>query len=121
MRTVPRTRRYVSSGALTLCRPVLSFDYAREAYTLRGIGDRVGPVLREDRRRSSSSNGYEGPERRGSGPHTARRSPQQLSAVQPVSHADREPVQAAASGAAARSNGRSASRSKARRRKRSRR
>jgi hypothetical protein len=65
MRTVPRTRHYVSPGALTLCRPVLAFDYAREAYILRGIGDRVGPVLREDRRRRRSANGYRGPERRG--------------------------------------------------------
>jgi hypothetical protein len=68
VRTVPRTRHYVSPGALTLGRPVLSFDYAREAYVLRGIGDRLGPVLREDRRRGrSSSNGYKGPERRGAG------------------------------------------------------
>jgi hypothetical protein len=66
VRTVPRTRHYVSPGALTLCRPMLSFDYAREAYVLRGIGGRIGPVLREDRRRRrSSSNGYEGAERRG--------------------------------------------------------
>ena len=65
MRSVPRTRHYVSPGALTLCRPVLAFDYAREAYILRGVGDRVGPVLREDRRRRRSANGYRGPERRG--------------------------------------------------------
>jgi hypothetical protein len=66
VRTVPRTRHYVSPGALTLCRPVLSFDYVREAYVLRGIGDRLGPVLREDRRRGrASKNGYKGPERRG--------------------------------------------------------
>jgi hypothetical protein len=63
VRSVPRTRHYVSPGALTLCRPVLAFDYAREAYILRGVGHRVGPVLREDRRRSA--NGYRGPERRG--------------------------------------------------------
>jgi hypothetical protein len=65
VRSVPRTRHYVSPGALTLCRPVLAFDYAREAYVLRGIGDRMGPVLREDRRRRRSANGYKGPERRG--------------------------------------------------------
>jgi hypothetical protein len=65
VRSVPRTRHYVSPGALTLCRPVLAFDYAREAYILRGVGDRVGPVLREDRRRRRSANGYRGPERRG--------------------------------------------------------
>lgn len=67
MRTVPRTRHYVSPGALTLCRPLLSFDYAREAYVLRGIGARIGPVLREDRRRSAKPFGYTGPERRGFG------------------------------------------------------
>lgn len=65
VRTVPRTRHYVSPGALTLCRPILAFDYAREAYVLRGIGDRIGPVLREDRRRGRSANRYQGPERRG--------------------------------------------------------
>ena len=67
MRTAPRTRHYVSPGALTLCRPLLSFDYAREAYVLRGIGARIGPVLREDRRRSAKPSGYTGPERRGFG------------------------------------------------------
>jgi hypothetical protein len=66
VRTVPRIRHYVSPGTLTLCRPMLAFDYVREAYVLRGIGDRIGPVLREDRRRGRSpSNGYKGPERRG--------------------------------------------------------
>jgi hypothetical protein len=67
VRTVPRTRHYVSPGALTLCRPLLSFDYTREAYVLRGIGPRIGPVLREDRRRSAQPSGYTGPERRGFG------------------------------------------------------
>ena len=67
MRSVPRTRHYVSPGALTLCRPLLSFDYAREAYVLRGIGDWVGPVLREDRRGASGAGRYTGPERRGAG------------------------------------------------------
>lgn len=58
----------MSPGALTLCRPLLSFDYVREAYVLRGIGARVGPVLREERRRSSDPGGaYMGPERRGFG------------------------------------------------------
>jgi hypothetical protein len=66
VRTAPRTRHYVSPGTLTLCRPVLAFDYAREAYILRGIGGRLGPVLREDRRRGSSQKArYKGPERRG--------------------------------------------------------
>lgn len=62
MRTVPRTRRYVSPGTIRLCRPLLSFDYGREAYVLRAVGSRRGPVLREDRRRGDSS--YSGPERR---------------------------------------------------------
>lgn len=37
--------------ALRLLRPLLRFSTARDAYVLRGVGRRVGPVLREDRRR----------------------------------------------------------------------
>jgi hypothetical protein len=65
VRSVPRTRHYLAPGALTLCRPVLWFDYGREAYILRGVGNRLGPVLREDRRSSSQPARYRGPERRG--------------------------------------------------------
>jgi hypothetical protein len=68
VRTTPRPRRYVSPAALTLCRPVMAFDLARDAYVLRVVGRRLGPVLREDRRRGRASGraagAYAGPERR---------------------------------------------------------
>ena len=63
MRTVPRPRRYVSTRRLALCRPLLAFDDWRDAYVLRGLGNRVGPVLREDRRRSGGVL-FDGPDRR---------------------------------------------------------
>jgi hypothetical protein len=50
MRTVRRPRRYVNSQLLTLLAPVFSYDNRRDAYLMRGIGERVGPVLRVDRR-----------------------------------------------------------------------
>jgi hypothetical protein len=54
-----------------LCRPLLAFDYGREAYVLRGFGGRHGPVLRKDRRRGGPA-GYGGPERRAAQPAEAR-------------------------------------------------
>jgi len=50
MRTVRRPRRYVSKQWLTLLAPVLRYSASRDAYVLRGIGRRYGPVLRPDRR-----------------------------------------------------------------------
>lgn len=50
MRTVRRPRRYVAQHWLTLLAPAFAYDYARDAYILRGIGEQVGPVLRLDRR-----------------------------------------------------------------------
>ena len=46
----PRPRRYIRSGALTLLRPLFRHSATRDAYVLRVIGNRWGPVLREDRR-----------------------------------------------------------------------
>ncbi len=69
MRSSPRPRRYVSSVTLTLWRPLMTFDEWRQAYVLRAIGDRHGPVLRLDRRRGAIGQRvrrYTGPERRGS-------------------------------------------------------
>ena len=63
MRNTPRPRRYVGRVSLTLLRPLFRQSLTRDAYVLRGIGDRVGPVLRENRRRERLP--YEGPERRG--------------------------------------------------------
>jgi len=31
-------------------RPVLRYSYPRDAFVLRGVGRKVGPVLRSDRR-----------------------------------------------------------------------
>jgi hypothetical protein len=50
MRTVRRPRRYVNSQVLTLLTPVFSYNDRRDAYLIRGVGARVGPVLRADRR-----------------------------------------------------------------------
>jgi hypothetical protein len=51
-RTVRRTRRYVAGLWLTLLSPILRYSSSRDAYILRGIGRRTGPVLREERRRT---------------------------------------------------------------------
>jgi hypothetical protein len=62
MRTVKRPRRYVARHWLVLMRPVMRYSAARDAYVLRGVGRRVGPVLRLDRRRRQR---FDGVERRG--------------------------------------------------------
>ncbi len=62
MRTAPRARRYVSRLSLIMLRPFFRRSLTRDAYVLRVIGDRFGPVLREDRRRKRLAR--EGPERR---------------------------------------------------------
>ena len=63
MRTAHRIRHYVPPSTLTLARPMLHYSPRREAYVLRLVGNRVGPVLRRDRRRGDGR--YHGPERRG--------------------------------------------------------
>ncbi len=42
----PRPRRSVPPLALTLLRPLFRYHYRRDAWILRSVGDRVGPVLR---------------------------------------------------------------------------
>ncbi len=59
----PRKRRYVSRTTVRLLRPLLRYSEGREAYVLRLVGRRFGPVLRQDRRRAGRR-GYSGPERR---------------------------------------------------------
>jgi hypothetical protein len=61
MRTVKRPRRYVARHWLLLARPLLRYSAVRDAYVLRGVGRRMGPVLRVDRR---SRHSFEGVERR---------------------------------------------------------
>ena len=46
-----RTRHYVSQQWFNLLRPVLRYSYSCDAYILRGVGRRLGPVLRPERRR----------------------------------------------------------------------
>ena len=62
MHDTPRPRRYVRRPLLIVLRPVLRHSLTRDAYVLRGVGQRMGPVLREDRRRQSLP--LTGPERR---------------------------------------------------------
>jgi hypothetical protein len=50
LRTVSRPRRYVGRPWIKLLTPLLNYSYYRDAYVLRGIGDKYGPVLRLDRR-----------------------------------------------------------------------
>ena len=64
MQRIARPRRYVSGGLILLLRPFLRYDYSRSAYVLRAVGERYGPVLREDRRRRQRS--FQGSDRRGS-------------------------------------------------------
>ena len=42
----PRLRREVSKPTLTLLRPFFRYSLSRDAYVLRGAGNRIGPVLR---------------------------------------------------------------------------
>lgn len=63
MRTVPRRRHYLPSHWLMLLTPVFRYSDSRDAYVLRLVGRRVGPVLRADRR-VTKRRCLEGPERR---------------------------------------------------------
>ena len=45
-RATPRPRRYVSPRALKLLSPLFAYNHNRDAYILRGVGKRFGPVLR---------------------------------------------------------------------------
>jgi len=51
MRTVERPRHYVSPPVLAVMRPLMRYSDSRQAYVLRFVGNRVGPVLRRNRRR----------------------------------------------------------------------
>jgi len=45
-------------------RPLLRYSDSRDAYVLRRVGHRVGPVLRRDRRRGQRA--FDGPDLRAS-------------------------------------------------------
>jgi hypothetical protein len=59
MRTAKRPRRYVARHWLLLVRPVFRYSAVRDAYVLRVVGRRVGPVLRLDRRHEQRLDGVE--------------------------------------------------------------
>jgi hypothetical protein len=42
----PRPRRHVNPVLIKLLRPVFRYSPGRDAYVLRGVGGRFGPVLR---------------------------------------------------------------------------
>ena len=50
MRTVQRPRRFLGARRLFMLAPFFRYSYGRDAYVLRVVGDRVGPVLRRERR-----------------------------------------------------------------------
>jgi len=57
MRLTHRPRRYVAAHWLVLLTPLFRFSYGRDAYVLRLIGDRHGPVLRRNRRAARRRSG----------------------------------------------------------------
>ncbi|MHB8532447.1 MAG: hypothetical protein ACYDC2_06975 [Solirubrobacteraceae bacterium] len=59
MRTVRRPRRYVGRHWLALMRPLLRYSRSRNAYILRFVGAKAGPVLRLDRRHGGSWDGFD--------------------------------------------------------------
>lgn len=50
LRTVRRPRRYVDRNLLLILMPLFGYNHPRDAYVLRGVGRRIGPVLRPNRR-----------------------------------------------------------------------
>jgi hypothetical protein len=57
MRTQPRKRTPVRRLVLVGARPVLRYSASRDAFVLRGIGNRHGPVLVDNRRPQPSQAG----------------------------------------------------------------
>jgi hypothetical protein len=57
-----RPRHYVSQTTLGLLRPLFRYSLSRDAYVMRLVGNRRGPVLRHERRHKERD--YAGPERR---------------------------------------------------------
>ena len=59
MHRVKRRRSYVARHWLLLARPLFRYSAVRDAYVLRVVGRRIGPVLRVDRRHRQSFDGVE--------------------------------------------------------------
>jgi hypothetical protein len=51
MRSTPRPRRVVSPALISALAPLLRYSTVRDAYVLRGIGSKHGPVLQPRGRR----------------------------------------------------------------------
>ena len=66
MRTVKRPRRYIAPRWIAVGRPLFRYSTPRDAYVLRVVGRKWGPVLRSERRRRRSLADMPGAERRGS-------------------------------------------------------
>lgn len=66
MRTVKRPRRYIAPRWIAIGRPLLRYSTPRDAYVLRVVGRKWGPVLRSDRRRPRMHDSVSAPERRSS-------------------------------------------------------
>jgi hypothetical protein len=62
LRLAQRPRRYLPSSALIAMRPAFRYSSTRDAYVLRFVGNRRGPVLRRERRLAQVD--YDGPDRR---------------------------------------------------------
>ena len=46
LRAKPRRRRHVAPWVLRVVRPLFVYNHNRDAYILRAVGKRIGPVLR---------------------------------------------------------------------------
>jgi hypothetical protein len=55
---LPRPRRKVPPALLFLLRPIYHHDHARDAWILRAVGDRWGPVLRPNGRGTHPKEGW---------------------------------------------------------------
>ena len=63
MRIRRRPRRYIAQYWVALLTPAFRYSRSRDAFALRGVGNSIGPVLREDRRRGTLP--FDGDDRRG--------------------------------------------------------
>jgi hypothetical protein len=59
VRATPRTRRYVAPGLLRALRPLFVYNHNRDAYILRAVGKRIGPVLRSSEERRERSGRFD--------------------------------------------------------------
>jgi hypothetical protein len=65
---VHRRRRYLPRSAFVLLLPAFRYSPTRDAYVLRVVGNKLGPVLREERRARALA--FSGPDRRRPGAAT---------------------------------------------------